>query len=381
MASKRQPRKASPKKKAPANIRKAAPAAAGKRVDTDAAVKWYRERRPLYQSLCEKVAGIVEEVLKADGVDYHSVENRAKELDSYEKKAERYEDATTEIHDLAGVRVIAYVESESRRIAAKVRELFDVDTSLSEDKSMELGVDKVGYRSDHYVATLPAARCRLPEFTKFKGMKFEVQVRTILQHAWAEIEHDRNYKFTGVLPPEIQRRFALLAGALEMADREFDRIAAEIDTYTDEVAGKTAAGELDIPIDTISLREYLLERFASGVDSGTLEPTFGSAEGGARELVRELATFGVSTLAELDRLIPDRFEGEVSSIEAGESTGNFMSLVRLILVISDADRYFKESWQGSSWKYLTARSERHWRAFGVDVDILAKKYGLELSED
>ncbi len=62
------------------------------------------------------------------------------------------------------------------------------------------------------VAEIKDDRIILPEYQKFKDKKFEIQIRTILQHAWAEIEHDRDYKFTGELPINIKRRFRILAG-------------------------------------------------------------------------------------------------------------------------------------------------------------------------
>lgn len=380
MASKRQPRKSLPKKKAHAKARKDARPGEPKRVDADTAVKWFRERRPLYLSLAKKVAGILEEVLKAEGIEYHSVDERAKELDSYEKKAKRYDDPTTQIHDLAGVRVIAYVESEASIVGDIVGDLFEVDPTLSEDKSLNLGVDKFGYRSDHYVATLGTNRSKLPEFRKFAGMRFEVQVRTILQHAWAEIEHDRNYKFTGVLPPEIQRRFALLAGALEMADREFDRIAADINAYSGEVAGKTAAGELDIPVDTISLRQYLMATFAGAVESGALLPVFGPNDDRAAQTVDEITRFGVSTLAEFAELIPADFDKRGPWVVVPGYV-NFMSLARDILIIADADRYFQRSWVDRPWIGTTRMNADLWASYGLDPERISEEYGIEIERE
>jgi putative GTP pyrophosphokinase len=82
-----------------------------------------------------------------------------------------------------------------------------------------------------------------------------------LQHAWAEIEHDRNYKFSGILPKGIQRRFNLLAGTLELVDNEFEQISEEIEKYSQEVSAKTKIGELNIPINSTSLTQYMTEKF------------------------------------------------------------------------------------------------------------------------
>lgn len=76
---------------------------------------------------------------------------------------------------------------------------FNIDEKNSLDKKILLASDQIGYRSVHFVCDLGAQRSGLPEFKDLGGLKFEIQVRTLLQHAWAELAHDRNYKFSGTL--------------------------------------------------------------------------------------------------------------------------------------------------------------------------------------
>lgn len=76
---------------------------------------------------------------------------------------------------------------------------FSIDEGNSGNKADMLETDKVGYLSVHYFLKLNNKRLALSEYKGYKGLKCEVQVRTLLQHAWAEIEHDRNYKFAGVM--------------------------------------------------------------------------------------------------------------------------------------------------------------------------------------
>ncbi len=81
---------------------------------------------------------------------------------------------------------------------------------------------RFGYASRHLlVSTDPERRAYEPRAPR------QVQVRTVLQHAWAEFEHDIRYK--GTIPeehvPDLDRRFTLAAGLLELADREFSRSA------------------------------------------------------------------------------------------------------------------------------------------------------------
>jgi len=316
------------------------------------------------------VAETLQEVLDDQRIEYHDISSRAKEIDSFRQKVAQgsYSNPTTEVTDLAGIRVVTYVESQARKVAELVEDLFDIDPDQSIDKSNELGVDRVGYRSIHYVASLPAERLALPECTKFSGFKFEIQVRTIFQHAWAEIEHDRNYKFRGVLPPEIQRRFAILAGSLELVDREFDSIARDIDSYSEEVAAETEAGRLEIPINTTSLRQYMSSKFEDAIQMG-LQANFASADD---EIVQELTGFGITKLSQLDAIIPKDLKKRAPE---AYSTGNFIGLLRLIMIISDAELYFKDAWH-SNWTVMSYKMAQALEAYGIDASRLIKKYDL-----
>jgi putative GTP pyrophosphokinase len=343
---------------------------------TAAAVEWYQSQRPLYEQLAQKVEAVIREVLDDQKGQYHSITSRPKEVDSFAAKAakEEYADPKKQIKDMAGVRVIAYVDSQAGQIAEVVEGLFDIDPEHSGDTSVRLGVDKVGYRATHYVARFSKDRCRLPEYRRFEGLEFEIQVRTILQHAWAEIEHDRNYKFTGVLPVDVQRRFSLLSGVLELADREFDAIASSIDAYAAGVAEKAEKGELDISINTTSLREYMLTKFKDAIASG-LPPTFGPGDEGGSRIVQELADFGISTLAELDSIIPREFPSHVDPAVSG----NFIGLARDVMIIYDADRYFEKAWK-RRWTRVDEPSIAFLRPYGIDLLALADRYGLHVYE-
>lgn len=336
------------------------------------AVTWYASRRSLYDALASKVEEIIKEVLDAKGIEYHSVASRAKDLEKFRAKAarEQYANPIEQIKDMAGIRAIAYVESEALRIADLVATLFVIDPKHSADKGQILGVDRVGYRSIHYVAKLPPQRCKLPEYRRFSKLEFEIQVRTILQHAWAEIEHDRNYKFTGILPDEIQRRFAVLAGVLELADREFDQIAVSIDTYARTVAIQATAGNLDIPVNTTSLREYMSKRFPQAVAAG-LQPVFGSGDAGAAEIIQELHDFGISKLSDLDPLIPDDLDERVAKL--GEGAGTFLGLLRYVMIFRDAQRYFRTAWK-ATWGGFGPTGRTLLESYGVNVAALVKKY-------
>ncbi|WP_441293061.1 hypothetical protein ACSRUE_06010 [Sorangium sp. KYC3313] len=111
------------------------------------------------------------------------------------------------------------------------------------------------------MAKLTTHRTRLPEHGPFADTTAEIQARTILQHAWAEIEHDIQYKSTSVIPTEIRRRFMSIAGMLEIADREFQAIQDADRILTDEARSRVEEGQLDqVEVTPDSVKAFLDKR-------------------------------------------------------------------------------------------------------------------------
>jgi len=124
--------------------------------------------------------------------------------------------------------VTTYHSTEIPRIIEALTEVFEVRRSV--DKTAQTRVSgSFGYGSHHLILRVPPARVA-PVLQAYAGREFEVQIRTVLQHAWAEFEHDIRYKRrgnTGKLAPEVDRAFTLAAGLIELADQQFDLIAAQ----------------------------------------------------------------------------------------------------------------------------------------------------------
>lgn len=313
-------------------------------------INWYSEKRSLYQQLSKKVESIIAEIINDEKITIHAIYSRAKEIDSFAKKIEdpKYTDPVNQITDFSGIRVIAYVESDLPKISKVIKDHFEVDENQSIDKSQTLGTDKVGYRSIHFIAKLPKDRIKLPEYKKFNNLYFEIQIRTILQHSWAEIEHDKNYKFSGVLPDELKRRFKVLAGVLELADREFNEIAKEIDSYSAEVKADTKQGKLDISITSASLKSYMNLKFEPLMKKG-LTANF-TTEDYERKIITELKLFDVHTLKQLDEIIPKDFIENTALHENVEEL-NYLGILRNVMMITDPEKYFEKSYTGD-WSYI-----------------------------
>lgn len=341
----------------------------------DEILNWYISKRPLYKNLAIKVESIIKEVLDSSNISYYTISSRAKEIDSFINKAkkDKYDDPINQITDIAGVRVITFVKSEVYQCCEVIKPLFDIDESNSIDKGKELGNDKVGYRSVHYVAKLTEDRLKLPEYKIFNNMCFEIQIRTILEHAWADISHDRNYKFQGVLPPDndIQRRFSLAAATLELVDREFDSIAKEIGSYESAVEEKTERGELDIDINTTSLRNYLKFKFSKYIKLKRVEPTFRKSH---RKVIKELNDYGIFRLSDLDKIIK---QNEMEDYFIFGETNNFLGLLRSIMLLDDAERYFKMAWN-KNWKGIDEETIEKLREHRINIDELVRRYDLDV---
>jgi putative GTP pyrophosphokinase len=147
--------------------------------DITTAIKWYEENRPKYVLLARKVEGIIKENLEQKRIQYHSVTSRPKSLENFKNKAqsEKYDDPINQIKDMAGIRVITYLESDVTKVAGVIRRLFDIDKDDSLDQSQLLGSDKLGYRSVHYVATFNKRGVDYPNInpTKICLSKFRLE--------------------------------------------------------------------------------------------------------------------------------------------------------------------------------------------------------------
>ncbi len=216
-----------------------------------------KQRFEGYRNLCH---GLIEELLRLKNLRVHSVTSRVKEMSSLRGKLERsdkhYEDLD-EVTDIVRIRIISHFEDDVDRIGAVIEDEFDVDQQESIDKRKLLDPDRFGYLSLHYVCSLSKNRLILPECSQFAGLKCEVQIRSILQHTWAEIEHDLGYKAGSTVPAPVRRRFSRLAGLLEIADGEFRGIRAELSEYKSRVVEEIATSPSSVEIDDISLRAII----------------------------------------------------------------------------------------------------------------------------
>jgi len=343
-------------------------------MDSEKVTNWYLSVRPVYKKLAEKIENILGELIQESQIDIHVISSRPKTIESFVEKVKRksYDDPENQIHDLAGIRIITYVENDVERISQLIKTSFNIDKKNSVDKKKELGTDKFGYQSVHFVAQLKKDRLLLPEYKKFKGLKFEIQLRTLLQHTWAEISHDRNYKFSGKLPFSVERRFSLVAGSVEMADREFDVLATEIDKITSEID----SGELDLPLNSTTIKQYLENKLQQLIEKGLPNRFYAGKDESV--MIKELENFGIYNLKELDALITKKFLSTYNELSI-PSWNNYSSFLQNLMIVTDYQKYFEKSWH-QDWSTIHEDEVRILRSFNVPLNIISKEYGLEIKE-
>jgi putative GTP pyrophosphokinase len=220
----------------------------------------YRQNYNLYSEFTEKIDDLIKNILKEKNFKVLSVTSRTKSIDSLKKKLDgedKHYKKLEEITDLSGIRIICFFSNDVDIISKMIDEDFVKLDKYSIDKRKELDPDRFGYLSLHSVVQLSPNRAKLTEYNRFKRLKCELQIRSILQHAWAEIEHDLGYKSKLSIPREITRRFSRQAGLLELADEEFETIRKELEQYTKTIEEKMQSSDINILIDKITLSNYI----------------------------------------------------------------------------------------------------------------------------
>lgn len=218
----------------------------------------YRAQKADFVKLGDIVYEILSQLVKDSGILVTGIEHRVKGEKSLEGKLYRHGDGYQTLNDLTdilGARIICYFGDDVDKIGQLVEKAFVIDWENSTDKRALLRADSFGYLSLHYICSLPFDS-GYPE--EVCGKRFEIQIRTILQHAWSAINHDLGYKSKFGVPRAVTREFARLAGLLEIADDEFERVRDDMNRYTEQTREKIISEEADdVLIDMVSLSEYM----------------------------------------------------------------------------------------------------------------------------
>ena len=201
-------------------------------------IKKYFETRQDFERLCAEVSYILGKRLKENGIKYSSISQRVKTLGSFLTKIKRknYKDPFAELTDFSGIRVICLYRDDLPKIETIIRDEFNVIEKV--DKITEQGTDTFGYSAVHFTAKL-GIQSSGARYDDLKYIVFEIQTRTILQDAWAIINHHLSYNHEDEVPEVLRRRLNSLVGLFETADFTFEEIRNEREKYIQDVQDKS----------------------------------------------------------------------------------------------------------------------------------------------
>jgi ppGpp synthetase/RelA/SpoT-type nucleotidyltranferase len=189
---------------------------------SDARARWMAEEFK-YDKLQKRVVAILKEKLRSQGIFSAFVAGRAKGMSNLLKKMLKKGYSYDRITDKAGARVVVKFRHDVNPVLKLVESSFYVLSK--EDKSETLGHNKVGYSGVHYDVRLAAG---VPEEDDVRGLQCEIQILTLCQSLWAEMDHELSYKPAQPIPEDLRRQIYLLNAQLEIADRDFSAISREI---------------------------------------------------------------------------------------------------------------------------------------------------------
>jgi putative GTP pyrophosphokinase len=156
---------------------------------------------------------------------------RAKAVDRFLDKAQKqengapkYSDPMNQIQDQVGARIVTFYLSDVDQISKMVEDYF---SPIEIQHVIPDSPKEFGYEGRHYILFIPTD-VKDPKVEDDAPSFFELQIKTLFQHAWGEADHDLIYKAAGPLTTDHRRRVAFTAAQAWGADRIFNELADEL---------------------------------------------------------------------------------------------------------------------------------------------------------
>lgn len=259
---------------------------------TDAGLgELYRSQLLRLEKLSAEAVYTIESALGRRKLKIHSLTSRVKELDSFVEKVRRkkYASPLREMQDMVGLRVVSLFLSDLPKIRDLLHSVFQVVDE--ENKIDSEDVASFGYMSVHFICRL-GDRHSGARYDDIKDLDFEVQTRTIVMDAWANVSHHLAYKGEASIPQELRRDFHALSGLFYVADQHFEMLARAGGNLEHKAQAALGSDEAAvIPINTESIMAYVRNRYPDKKRSRKSD---------ASEFAEELLEAGYKNISDLD---------------------------------------------------------------------------------
>ena len=194
-------------------------------------ISQYDEKKGLYGNFLERILGLIREFAEADGLMAHSYKGWIREredLKSWLQNGGEVFENLSDVNDVAYIRVITFFESDVEIISQIVRREFSLFSSIECSSSRLKDPDRFGYVSRCHIVGLLENRLELIEYKRFRGCLVKIEIRSLLQQAWAEIDARFGFEGKNQFPTDMARNYARVAGLFEVADSELNLIMDHI---------------------------------------------------------------------------------------------------------------------------------------------------------
>lgn len=263
----------------------------------------FNHRRDHFEELRGTTRQLIETILKQEVITIQSVQARVKKKEKIKSKycdPEKDYKCLDDILDIVGFRIITYYSDKIDQIAQIIGREF-AERGPREDKRKGKP-DSFGYSAIHFDCAYSPARSKIAEYKRFASDRFEIQVTTILGHAWAEMQHP--WYDESKPPSEEMRRFYRLAAVLELAEQEFLQIRTQKENRERIASVRVEAKAPGIPISADSIKALVEQPHIEEFDRRLADILFGKeaklVHGNLNLLVKFCLGVGISTVEQLD---------------------------------------------------------------------------------
>lgn len=219
------------------------------------ATRRFDERRPILEAFGRHVVeslngAILQQLGPGERTGFFQIEPkfRVKDSGSFREKITRrgknYDEPLVQITDQVGVRIVVLLAKHTVLVNQSINGMPEWDVTRARDvqKEREKNPHYFDYVSDHWVVHLKSPHA-CGDITITPDIPCEIQVRTLLQHAYAELAHSTVYKPNLTAKPDVLRAIAKGAALVETTDGVFSEVAQKIETHTEALVQQLGRAE------------------------------------------------------------------------------------------------------------------------------------------